>query len=122
MTDMLVQSRRAKAAMRFCRKLLKGLQYAPRVVPTGKLKGDAAARREILPGMEHRQSRDRSNRAELSHQPTRQRERQMKRLKSVRPAQRFLANHGRIHNHLQRRRQCLRATDYRVARSAAFRT
>ena len=73
----LVQSRRnAKAAERFFRKLLKGLQYVPRVIVSDKLKSYAAAKRKILPGVEHRQSRYLNNRAEVSHQPTRRRERQ----------------------------------------------
>jgi putative transposase len=56
--DILVQSlRNGKAAKRFFRKLLKGLQYAPRVIVTDKLRSYAAAKRAILPGVEHRQSR-----------------------------------------------------------------
>ncbi len=83
--DILVQSRRnAKAAKRFFRKLLKGLQYVPRVIVTDKLRSYAAAKREVLPGVEHRQSRYLNNRAEVSHQPTRRRERQMQRFKSAR--------------------------------------
>jgi putative transposase len=121
--DILVQSRRsAKAAKRFFRKLLKSLQYVPRVIVTDKLKSYAAAKREILPGVEHRQSRYLNNRAEVSHQPTRRRERQMQRFKSARHAQRFLSNHSRIHKHFQLRRHRLRAAEYRVARDAAFRT
>ena len=121
--DILVQSRRnAKAAERFFRKLLKGLQYVPRVIITDKLKSYAAAKRRILPGVEHRQSRYLNNRAEVSHQPTRRRERQMQRFKSARHAQRFLSAHGRIHNHFQLHRHRLTATDYRSARTAAFRT
>jgi putative transposase len=121
--DILVQSRRnAKAALRFFRKLLKGLQYVPRVIVTDKLKSYAAAKRKILPGVEHRQSRYLNNRAEVSHQPTRRRERQMQRFKSARHAQRFLSAHGRIHNHFQLRRHRLTATNYRSARTAAFRT
>ena len=121
--DILVQSRRnAKAAERFFRKLLKGLQYVPRVIVTDKLKSYAAAKRKILPGVEHRQSRYLNNRAEVSHQPTRRRERQMQRFKSARQAQRFLSAHGRIHNHFQLRRHRLSATDYRSARAAAFHT
>ena len=87
--DILVQSRRnAAAAMRFFRKLLKGLRYVPRVIVTDKLKSYAAAKRKILPRVEHRQSRYLNNRAEVSHQPTRRRERQMKRFKSARHARR----------------------------------
>lgn len=85
--DILVQSRRnAHAAKRFFRKLLKGLQYAPRVIVTDKLRSYAAAKREVLPHTEHRQSRYLNNRAEVSHQPTRRRERQMQRFKSARQA------------------------------------
>ena len=120
--DILVQSRRsAKAATRFFRKLLKSLQYVPRVIVTDKLRSYAAAKREILPGVGHRQSRYLNNCAEVSHQPTRRRERQMQRFKSARHAQRFLSIHGRIHNHFQLRRHRLSAPDYRAARDAAFR-
>ena len=123
MLDILVQSRRnAKAAQRFFRKLLKGLQYAPRVIVTDKLKSYAAAKRKILPYVEHRQSRYLNNRAEVSHQPTRRRERQMQRFKSAYQAQRFLSAHGRIHNHFQLRRHRLSAVEYRTVRDDAFRT
>ena len=121
--DILVQSRRnAKAAKQFFRKLLKGLRYAPRVLVTDKLGSYGAAKREIMPGVEHRQSRYLNNRAEVSHQPTRRRERQMQRFKSARHAQRFLSAHSRIHNHFQLRRHRLSATEYRTARSRAFST
>ena len=121
--DILVQSRRsAKAAKRLFCKLLKGLQYVPRVLVTDKLRSYAAAKREVLPGVEHRQSRYLNNRAEVSHQPTRRRERQMQRLKSARHAQRFLSAHSRIHNHFQLRRHRLTANQHRAARDAAFRT
>ena len=119
--DIRVQSRRsATAAKRFFRKLLKGLRYVPRVIVTDKLKSYAAAQRETLPSVEHRQSRYLNNRAEVSHQPTRRRERQMKRFKSARHAQRFLSTHSRIHNHFQLRRHHLNANQYRTARNAAF--
>jgi len=66
-----------------------GLLYVPRVIVTDKLKSYAAAKRQILPGVEHRQSRYLNNRAEVSHQPTRRQERQMQRFKSPKQAQRF---------------------------------
>jgi putative transposase len=87
--DILVQRRRdKKAAKKFFRKLLKGLTYVPRVVITDKLKSYGATKRKVLPGVEHRQHRYLNNRAENSHQPTRQRERRMQRFKSpgARPA------------------------------------
>jgi putative transposase len=66
--DILVQSRRnKKAAKKFFRKLLKGLHYVPRVLITDKLTSYGAAKREILPGVEHRQHRYLNNRAENSH-------------------------------------------------------
>jgi putative transposase len=118
MLDILVQSRRnAKTAKRFSRKLLSGLQYVPRVIVIDKLKSYGAAKREILPGVEHRHSRHLNNRAEVSHQPTRQRERQMQRFKSPKQAQRFLSIHSRIHNHFQ---LCIAGSKYGAARDAAF--
>jgi len=121
--DILVQSRRnTKAARRFFRKLLKGLQYVPRVIITDKLMSYAAAKRKILPHVEHRQSRYLNNRAEVSHQPTRRRERQMHRFKSAGHAQRFLSTHSRIHNHFQLRRHRLSAPEHRRVREDAFRS
>src|SRR5918992_2956614 len=112
--DILVQSRRnKKAAKKFFRKLLKGLQYVPRVVITDKLKRYGAAKREILPGVEHRQHRYLNNRAENSHQPTRQRERHMQRFKSPGHAQRFLAASSPISQHFRLRRHRLSAPVYR---------
>ena len=68
--DILVQSRRnARAAKRFFRKLLRGLRYVPRVIVTDKLRSYGAAKREILPGVEHRQSRYLNHRAEVSTSP-----------------------------------------------------
>jgi putative transposase len=90
--DILVQSRRnKKAAKRFFRKLLKGLHDVPRVIMTDELKSYAAAKREILPGVEHRQHKRLNNRAENSHQYTRLREKNMRRFKSAKHAQRFLS-------------------------------
>ena len=112
--DILVQSRRnKKAAKKFFRKLLKGLQYVPRVVVTDKLKSYGAAKREILPGVEHRQSRYLNNRCENSHRPTRQRERRMQGFKSAGHAQRFLLAFGPIFQHFCPRRHLLLTSEYR---------
>ena len=94
----------SKAAKRLLRKLLKKQCRAPRVMITDKLASYGAAKREIMPGVEHRQHKGLNNRAENSHQPTRRRERQMKRFKSARQAQRFLSIHDPIANlfHLRR--------------------
>src|SRR5215813_8289535 len=112
--DILVQRRRNKqAAKKFFRKLLKGCQYVPRVGITDKLKSYGAAKREVLPGVEHRQHRYLNNRAENSHQPTGQRERRMQGFKSPGHAQRFLAAYGPIAQHFRPRRHRLSAPEYR---------
>jgi putative transposase len=78
--DVLVQSRRdKKAAKRLLRKLLKRHCRAPRVMITDKLGSYTAAKKEIMPGVKHRPHMGLNNRVENSHQPTRRRERQMKR-------------------------------------------
>ncbi len=119
--DILVQSRRNKAAAkRFFRKLLKGCMYVPRVIITDKLASYGAAKREVLPSVEHRQGRYLNNRAENSHQPTRKRERVMQRFKSAGHAQRFLAAFGPIREHFCPRRNRLKAADYRRERARRF--
>ena len=75
-----------------------------------------------MPGVEHRQHKGLNNRAENSHQPTRRRERQRKRFKSPRHAQRFLAAHDQVNNLFHLRRHRLPAEQYRAARAQAFRT
>jgi len=120
--DVLVQRRRdAGAAKRFFKRLLKGLQYVPRVLITDKLGSYGAAKRALMPDVEHRKSRYLNNRAENSHRPTRRRERQMQRFKSARQAQRFLSAHAFIHGHFHPQRHLTTARRYRAARSAAFR-
>jgi putative transposase len=119
--DILVQPRRdAKAAKRFLRRLLKGLQYVPRVIMTYKLRRYGAAHRQLLPKVDHRQSRYLNNRAENSHRPTRRRERQMQRFKSPEQAQDFLSPYGFIHGHFHPRRHLLTANSYRGIRTEAF--
>jgi len=119
--DILVQSRRdAKAAKRFFKRLLRGLQYVPRVIVTDKLRSYGAAKREVLPDVEHRQSRYLNNRAENSHRPTRRRERQMQRFKSPRQAQDFLFAHSFIYGHFRPRRHRMTASSHREVRATAF--
>ena len=119
--DILVQSRRNKAAAKkFFRKLLKGCQYVPRVLITDKLGSYAAAKKDVLPSVEHRQHKRLNNRAENSHQPTRQRERTMRRFKSPGHAQRFLATQAPIRDHFCPRRQRLSAEHYRTIRQERF--
>jgi putative transposase len=121
--DILVQRRRNKqAAKKFFRKLLKGCQYVPRVIITDQLRSYGAAKREMLPGVEHRQHRYLNNRAENSHQPTRQRERRMQGFKSPGHAQRFLAAYGPISQHFRPRRHLCSASGYRQAMRQRFHT
>ncbi len=121
--DILVQSHRnKKAAKRFFRKLLKGLHYVPRVIITDKLKSYGTAKREILPGVGHRQHKGLNNRAENSHQPTRLREKKMRKFKSAKHAQRFLSAFGPISQHFQPRRHRLSAREYRAILQGRFQT
>lgn len=73
----------------FFRKLLKGLKYTPRGLITDKLESDAAAKRDVMPGVEYGSHKGLSNRTGASHPPTRQKARQMRRFKSPGQAQRF---------------------------------
>jgi putative transposase len=119
--DILVQRRRNKnAAKKFFRKLLKRLTYLPRVLITDQLKSYGAAKRDILPSVAHRQHRYLNNRAENSHQPTRQRERRMQRFKSPGHAQRFLSAYDPIAQHFRPRRHLLSAPVYRQEMKRRF--
>src|SRR6266436_2878881 len=91
-----------------------------RVILTDKLKSYGAAKREILPGVEHCQHRYLNNRAENSHQPTRQRERRMQGFKSTGHAQRFLAAYGPIAQHFRPRRHRYSAPEYRQVMRARY--
>ena len=67
-----------------------------------------------MPGVEHRRHKGLNNRAENSHQPTRRRERQMKRFKSVGQAQQFLSAHDQVNYLFHLRRDHFTAAEYRV--------
>jgi putative transposase len=121
--DILVQDRRdSNAAKRFFRRLLKRLQYVPRVIVTDKLRSYGVAQRHLLPGVEHRRSRYLNNRAENSHRPTRRRERQTQPFKSSGQAQDFLCAHRFIYGDFHPRRHRLAANAYRAIQSDAFKT
>lgn len=87
------------AKSEFFRRLLKRLEYVLRVVITDRLASYGAVRPQVLPSIERRQHRWLNNRAENSHQPTRERERLLRQFKSPGHAQRFLAAHGPIVGH-----------------------
>ncbi len=119
--DILVLSRRNKvAAKKFFRKLLKGCTYVPRVLITDKLGSYEAAKKEAMASVEHRRHKRLNNRAENSHQPTRQRERTMRGFKSPGHAQRFLSAFGPTREHFCPRRHRFRAEEYRRDRARRF--
>ena len=121
--DILVQSRRdTRSAKRLLRKLLKKQMRPPRVMITDKLASYGAAKSELMPSVEHRRHKGLNNRAENSHQPTRRRERPMKRFKSPGQAQRFLSAHDGINNLFHLRRAHIPAEQYRAALTQAFQT
>ena len=120
--DMLLQSRRdRRAAARFFRKLLKGQGREPRRLITDKLRSYAAAHRTAMPSVIHSTRQYENNRAEVSHQPTRQRERQMRSFTSTAHAQRFLSVHGLVLNLFRVGRHLLRAAHHRLSRARSFR-
>src|SRR5260370_32280805 len=111
---MLVQSRRyKKAAKKFFRKLLKGLRYVPRMIITDKLTSYSAARAEVMTSVEHLQRKYQNTRAENSHQPTRLREKVMRRFKSAGHGQCFLSVFGIITSHFRPGRHLYTAGGYR---------
>src|ERR671938_1055109 len=95
--DVLVQRRRDKtAALKLMRKLLKKQGLAPAVVVTDKLRSYGAAFQAMGLSARHEQGRRKNNRAEVSHQPVRRRERKLQRFKSAGSAQRFVAMHSAV--------------------------
>ncbi len=121
--DILVQSRRnRRAAERFFRKLLKNQGKVPFRLVTDKLKSYGAALRSIMPSVNHDTQRYANNRAEVSHQPTRQRERQMRRFKSPRQSQLFLSVHGVVLNLFRLARHRLKAVHHRMLRTRSLAT
>jgi len=119
--DILLQPRRDRhAAARFFRKLLKRSGRVPHRLVTERLGSYRAAHRVIMPFVVHDTTRYANNRAKVSHQPTRQRERHMRRFKSVAQAQRFLAVLDVVRNLFTVGRHQLRAGHQRLLRSRAF--
>ena len=121
--DVLVQKRKDKrAAKRFFCKMLKHQGEVPNRIITDKLRSYGAAKREVMPSVPHYQDRYANNRAEVSHQPTREQERPMRRFKSLGQTQRFLSVHGTVNNLFRLGRHLLRACHYRAFRANAFGT
>lgn len=119
--DVFLQTRRdGKAAKRFFRRLIKSHQGEPRKIVTDKLRSYGVAHRELTPEAIHDMSHYASNRAELSHQPTRVRERGMSRFKSALQAQRFLDVHAAVYYLFNLGRHLVSARHYRESRQGAF--
>jgi putative transposase len=119
--DVYLQKRRdGAAAKRFFKRLLKTHRDEPRKIVTDKLRSYGVAHRELIPDTIHDTSQYANNRAELSHQPTRVRERGMRRFKSVGQAQLFLGVHSAIHNLFNLGRHLISANHYRSLRKRAF--
>ena len=119
--DILVQSHRnRRAAVRFFRKLLKTQGRIPRRLITDQLRSYAATCRTVTPSVVHVTDQYANNRAEVSHQPTRHRERQMRRFTSAAHVQRFASVHGVVQNLFRVGRHLLRSRHHRVFRKRAF--
>lgn len=119
--DVFLQRRRdGKAAKRFFKRLLKSHRNEPRKIVTDKLRSYGVAHRVLIPDTIHDTSQYANNRAELSHQPTRVRERVMRRFKSMQQAQRFLAVHATVYNLFNLGRHLVSAKNYRFFRLRAF--
>ncbi len=108
------------AAKRFFRRILKAYQGEPRRIVTDKLRSYGVTHRELIPHSIHDTGRYANNRAELSHQPTRVRERGVRRFKSPRQAQRFLSIHAVVYNLFNLGRHLVSAIQYRLLRQGAL--
>ena len=119
--DILVQRRRnQRAAERFFRRLLKSQGREPRWLVTDTLRSYDAAHRTIIPTVSHINQVYANNRAEVSHEPTRQRERHMRGFSSSTQAQRFLTLHGLTQNLFRLGRHLIQAVNYQLLRTQAF--
>ena len=119
--DVYLQSKRDGAtAKRFFKRLFKSHGGEPRRIVTDKLRSYNVAHRELIPDAIHDTSQYANNRAELSHQPTRVRQRGMRRFKTVKQAQRFLGVHAVVYNLFNLGRHLVSAEHYRDLRISAL--
>ncbi len=115
----LQQHRDARAAKRFFRRFLKS-SGIPRKIITDKLRSYGVAHRSLIPESDHSTKQYANNRAELSRQPTRVRERGMRRFKSIEHAQRFLEGHAAVYNLFNLHRHSLRRKYFKLFRLRSF--
>lgn len=119
--DVYLQSRRdGKAAMRFFKRLLMSHGGEPRKIVTDKLRSYNVVHRELIPDTIHDTTQHENNRVELSHQPTRVRERIMRRFKSAQQVQRFLNVHASVYNLFNLGRHLISAKYFKMFRQCAF--
>jgi putative transposase len=119
--DVFLQKRRdGKAAKRFFKRLLHKYKGEPRKIVTDKLRSYGMAHRELIPEAVHDTSQYANNRCELSHEPTRVREREMRKFKSMHQVQRFLGAHAAVYNLFNLGRHLVSAENYRYLRLRAF--
>jgi putative transposase len=115
--DVFLQNRRdGKAAVRYFKRLLRVSGSEPRRIVTDKLRSYGVAHRKLIPDT----FQYANNPAVLSHQPTRVRERGMRRFKSTYQAQRFLSTHAAVYNLFNLGRHLVSAEHYRFLRQRAF--
>jgi putative transposase len=120
--DVYLQTRRdAKAAKRFFQRIVKAGRK-PREIITDKLRSYGVAHRSLIPRAKHNTEQYANNRAELYHQPTRVRERVMRRFKSIKQAQRFLKGHAGVYNLLNLHRHSLGIRYFKLFRIRSFAT
>jgi putative transposase len=119
--DVYLQAKRdGAAAKRFFKRLLRSHGGESRKMVTDKLRSYGVAHRELMSDVFHDNSQYANNRAEQSHEPTRVRERVMRRFKSVGQALRFLGAHAAVSNLFNLGRHLVRAQHYRDLRMSAF--
>lgn len=119
--DVLVQEKRdSKAAKRFIKKVRKNMQKPVSKVVTDKLKSYIKPIKTILSNVPHLTQQYANNRAENSHQPTRLREKKMRKFKSLKQAQLFLSCFGNIYYHFNCARHLCSAKIFRILAERRF--
>ena len=117
---LLTKKRDKKSALKFFKKLFKGQKQQPRKITTDKLTSYKAALSDLGSNTPHITRQYQNNITEISHQKTRQQQRQMRQFVSIAQAQRFLSCHGEINNHFRQQRHLLKTRHYRLLRDRAF--